>query len=280
MLSSETRLRGRGRTSPFYQVDVFTDQAYRGNPLAVISLLRCPEQEVPDKATMQRLANWTNLSETTFLLPPTDPDKADYRVRIFTPQAELPFAGHPTLGTCKVWLSEMGLENDDGDEDDAADFGDGDHQARKGKRQGLEIVQECGIGLVRISKKYDPLKGFSLLSFLAPDFLRTGEVGSDLIADVCKATGLVQGRDVVDSMWIDNGPGWFGLELNDSKTVLDLKISDPALLSGYKFGVIGKVERKEATSSGEQDDGPDYEVRAFYDDGGGMMEDPVTGSLK
>ena len=143
-------------TLPFHQVDVFSKAAFKGNPLAVIA-----EADGLDDAAMQAIANWTNLSETTFLSRPLDPS-ADYRVRIFTPQRELPFAGHPTLGSCHVWL------------------------AQGGRPKGEHVVQECGAGLVRIKRDGDRL------AFAAPPLRRSGAVDAELTATIAAALGRMR----------------------------------------------------------------------------------------
>jgi PhzF family phenazine biosynthesis protein len=216
----------------FHQVDVFTAQPLRGNPLAVVV--------AADELTgmqMAAFANWTNLSETTFLLRPTD-DAADYRVRIFTPQRELPFAGHPTLGTCHVWLASGGNPKRD------------------------EIVQQCGIGLVRIRR------GPDRLFFAAPDLLRTGEVEPDVLARVIEGLRLSPDAAIAAN-WVDNGPGWLAVLLRSRDMVLSIK-PDYAILAGLRVGVVGPWDQAR--------DGPDaqFEVRAFTSGG---YEDPVTGSL-
>src|SRR5690348_11150252 len=159
----------RGRR-PFTQVNVFSADPLGGNPLAVVQTA-----EGLEEAQMAALARWTNLSETTFLLPPTDPG-ADYHVRIFTPRRELPFAGHPTLGSCHVWRSAGG----------------------KSRTPGL-IVQQCGVGLVRI--RCDGPR----LEFAAPPVLRTGVLEPEVLAKVTKAL-VVQPSDIVHHQWVDNGP--------------------------------------------------------------------------
>lgn len=181
---------------PFQQVDVFTAEPYRGNPLAVVL-----DGEGLSTEQMRRFAHWTNLSETTFVLPPTSPD-ADYRVRIFTPTQELPFAGHPTLGTCHAWLSTN-------------------------KRPGT-IVQECGAGLIQIRQDG------SRLSFAAPPLLREGPVEPALLREL--ADGLGIGVDeIADAAWADNGPGWVALMLHSADAVLAL---DPGELR-HDVGVVG-----------------------------------------
>jgi PhzF family phenazine biosynthesis protein len=171
----------------FTQVDVFTTTPYLGNPVAVVL-----DGSGLSTAQMQRFAHWTNLSETTFVLPPTAPD-ADYRVRIFTPVAELPFAGHPTLGTCHAWLEAGGVPGD----------ADG-------------IVQECGAGLVPIRRTPDGL------AFAAPPLIRSGPVEESLMEQVTDAFGIE--RDAIaDAAWADNGPGWIALLLESAEAVLALQ---------------------------------------------------------
>jgi PhzF family phenazine biosynthesis protein len=168
----------------FRQVDVFTDVPYQGNPLAVVL---GADGLTTDE--MQRLANWTNLSETTFVLEPGD-GGADYQVRIFTPSQELPFAGHPTLGTCHAWLEAGGSPRTRG-----------------------KIVQQCGAGLVTISADEDGLK------FAAPPLLRSGPVDADLarhIADILR----ISREEIVDLQWADNGPGWIAVLLPTAAAVL------------------------------------------------------------
>jgi PhzF family phenazine biosynthesis protein len=170
---------------PFAQVDVFTTTPYAGNPVAVVL-----DGDGLDTAEMQRFAHWTNLSETTFVLPSTS---ADYRVRIFTPMAELPFAGHPTLGTCHAWLEAGGVA-----------------------RSAAAIVQECGAGLITIRRTNDGL------AFGAPPLLRSGPVEEPLVEHVASVLGI--GRsDIVDASWADNGPGWVAVLLADAEAVLALR---------------------------------------------------------
>jgi PhzF family phenazine biosynthesis protein len=217
----------------FRQVDVFTAVAFKGNPLAVVL-----DGESLTNQQMAAIANWTNLSETTFLVKPTDP-KADYRVRIFTPERELPFAGHPTLGTCHVWLS-------------AGNSPKGEH-----------IIQECGVGLVRI--KRDGRR----LAFAAPPLRRSGNVAQDLLARIAK--GLrVDTATIEASQWIDNGPGWIGIMLASRAEVLALRPDFPTF-AGQPVGVVAPWDANR--------DGTDanFEVRAFITTR--STEDPVTGSL-
>ena len=183
----------------FAQVDVFTTARYGGNPVAVVL-----DGAGPDTAAMQRFAHWTNLSETTFVLPPTEPD-AHYRVRIFTPTAELPFAGHPTLGTCHAWLGATA----------AADPPE-------------LIVQECSAGLVPVRRTPDGL------AFAAPPLIRSGPVDDALvehIADVLR----IDRADIVDAEWADNGPGWVAVMLADADAVLALR---PGVVD-LDIGVVG-----------------------------------------
>ena len=186
----------------FTQVDVFTHTALLGNPLAVVH-----DARGLDDAQMQRLAGWTNLSETTFLLPPSQPG-ADYRVRIFTKERELPFAGHPTLGSCHAWLEAGG-------------------QARHAE----VIVQECAVGLVRIRREQQRL------AFAAPPCLRTGPLEPALVARIAAALGLAP-HAVIDHQWVDNGPGWCALRLASAAAVLAVQ-PDWAALAGLKLGLVG-----------------------------------------
>lgn len=218
----------------FKQVDVFTDRPLLGNPLAVVL-----GADGLSDARMAAFARWTNLSETTFLLEPTDP-RADYRVRIFTTLSELPFAGHPTLGSCHAWL-ESG-------------------ETPKGE----EIVQECGIGLVRIRR----IGG--QLAFTAPPLLRAGPVDTGLIERMRQGLRLEQGA-ILDARWVDNGPGWLALRLANRAAVLAIR-PDYNKLQGQVLGVFAPWEPQ------QDGDEAQFEVRAFVP-GDGMPEDPVTGSL-
>lgn len=218
---------------PYRQVDVFTAVAFKGNALGVVIGADglSPEQ-------MQGFANWTNLSETTFLLKPTTAE-ADYRVRIFTPARELPFAGHPTLGTCHVWL------------------------ANGGKPKGDGVVQECGVGLVKLRREA------RRLAFAAPPCKRSGPVEGDLVERIAKSL-RVPSSAIRASQWADNGPGWVGVLLGSRAEVLALK-PDFAAMQGLAVGVVGP-------STPGDDTDAQYEVRAFIP-GDGIAEDPVTGSL-
>jgi PhzF family phenazine biosynthesis protein len=245
----------------FKQVDVFTDQAYFGNPLAVVL-----DASDIDDAAMARFAQWTNLSETTFLLPPTDAS-ADYRVRIFTPGGELPFAGHPTLGSCHSWLQAGGQPR-------GKDF----------------IVQECKQGLVKIRRETVP-GGAQRLAFAAPTLKRSAP-NPVTLAKVAGALGL-KATQIIASQLLDNGPVWLTLLLDSPDTVLKLTPNHAELESmGAKVGVaafypaaaaplIARANREAqafGAASGASAATPDIEVRAFVAPVG-VNEDPVTGSL-
>jgi PhzF family phenazine biosynthesis protein len=185
---------------PFSEVDVFTEVPYFGNPVAVVL-----DADGLDTEQMQRLANWTNLSETTFVLPPEDP-AADYRVRIFTPVLELPFAGHPTLGTCHAWLEAAGHADPP------------------------EVVtQECGAGLVAVRRTRDGL------AFAAPPLLRSGPVEEALVEQVAAVLRIDRGK-VVDAQWADNGPGWIAVLLESDDAVLALR---PGFIGDLDLGAVG-----------------------------------------
>jgi PhzF family phenazine biosynthesis protein len=186
---------------PFSQVDVFSTIPLKGNPVAVVH----DADGVTDEE-MRAFAHWTNLSETTFLLPPTRPE-ADYRLRIFTPSEELPFAGHPTIGSAHAWLEAGGVPG-------SAD----------------ELVQECGSGLVRVRRG-------ERLAFAAPPLLREGPVTDEEWARVVTALG-VDRDDVLDISWGDNGPGWVVALLTDAETVLGVR-PDWAAFGDLEVGVVG-----------------------------------------
>lgn len=217
----------------FHQVDVFSSVPYRGNPLAVVL-----DGDGLSTDEMQRFANWTNLSETTFVLPPSDP-AADYRVRIFTASRELPFAGHPTLGTCHAWLTSR--------------------PERSAKADDQRIVQECDAGLVTVRQTDDGL------AFAAPPLLRSGPVDPSLVDQLASMLGI-EVDDVVDTQWVDNGPGWVAVLLRSADAVLALRPGRVDL----DVGVVGPYPSGSPSA---------YEVRAFTPDETGTVEDPVTGSL-
>jgi len=249
-------------TRAFRQVDVFTDRAYFGNPLAVVL-----DGSALSDAQMQRFAHWTNLSETTFVLPPTDA-AADYRVRIFTPGGELPFAGHPTLGTCHAWLAAGGKP-----------------------RTASRIVQQCAQGLVPLRRDGERL------AFAAPPSKRTAPSPTAL-AQVANALGL-KATQIVAAQSLDNGPVWLSLLVDDPQTVLRLAPDHAVLKSlGYKIGVaavspdandtgaapqlIARKNREAGAFARNPTAAPAVSaaltVRAFAAPSG-IIEDPVTGSL-
>ncbi|MBC7298584.1 MAG: PhzF family phenazine biosynthesis protein, partial [Demequina sp.] len=228
-------------TRPFRMIDVFPSSAPQsGNPLAVVL--------DADGLTTQQMAAfsaWTNLSECTFVLPPTDP-QADYRVRIFSLTTELPFAGHPTLGTARAWLDAGGVPRAPG-----------------------RVVQECGVGLVPVKIDDDAL------AFAAPPLIRSGPVADADLAVALAVLG-VTAEDVVEARWIDNGPGWLGVLLRDADAVLALEPDLTARVGQQSIGAAGLypgVPENDNTDAA-------IEVRAFFNDSGGpLREDPVTGSL-
>jgi PhzF family phenazine biosynthesis protein len=219
----------------FKQIDVFTDVPYLGNPLAVVM-----DGDGLDTAAMQHFTNWTNLSECTFLLPPTPQGAAagaDYRVRIFCPGRELPFAGHPTLGTCHAWL-EAG-----------------------GSPKGEYIVQECGTGLVKIRRDGQRL------AFAAPLRNKSGPLDETAVEQIARGLGISR-EEIIAHSWCDNGPNWQAVMLRSAEQVMALK-PDAGLLAGLDVGVV----RPRANGDTQ------FEVRAFFPGNNGMAEDPVTGSL-
>jgi len=218
----------------FQMVDVFGTDAFTGNPLAVVA-----NAEGLSTEAMQRITRWLNLSETAFLLPPTQPG-ADYRVRIFTLAGELPFAGHPTLGSCHAWLTGGGRP-----------------------RKEDVVVQECGAGLVRVRRSGDRL------AFAAPPLIRGGTPTEAEIAEVA-AVLRIDRMAIVDAAWADNGPGWIAVMLESAEAVLAV---EPARhhAGGIDIGIVGPH-----APGGEAA----YEIRAIFGDGqGALIEDPVTGSL-
>jgi len=222
---------------PFRQVDVFTDQPYRGNPLAVVL-----DGTGLSTEAMQEFTNWTNLSEAAFVLPPTPEGRAagaDYRVRIFCPGRELPFAGHPTLGTCHAWLEAGGQPQAAG-----------------------RVVQECGVGLVPLRRDGERL------AFAAPPLIQGGPLDEEEVARIAHGLGLER-SDILQHAWCDNGPRWRGLVLRSAEQVLALPVPRSETLAGYEIGVVGP----------SREPGIAFEVRAFFPGSHGLIEDPVTGSL-
>lgn len=224
-------------TSRFQQVDVFATGPCSGNPVAVVL-----DAEGLTTGQMQRFTRWMNLSETTFVLPPSSME-ADYRVRIFTLAHELDFAGHPTLGTCHAWLAAGGQPRDPD-----------------------RIVQECGAGLIPIRRSE------AGLAFAAPPLVRSGPLDDEVFRRALEALRIDR-SEVVDAAWVDNGPGWSGLLLADADRVLEVEPSSgsPAAEGGLFVGLVGPHP------SGSEHA---FEVRAFFSDQhGALREDPVTGSL-
>jgi PhzF family phenazine biosynthesis protein len=218
----------------FTQVDVFSDELTYGNPVAVV-------HDADDMSTqdMADFARWTNLSETTFLSTPTE-KRADYRLRIFTPSRELPFAGHPTLGSAHAWLEAGGVaENPE------------------------TVVQQCGAGLVEIRRDG------TRLAFAAPPLIRGGAVAAGDLTDVMAFLGI--GPElVVDAQWVDNGPGWVGLLLADAETVLALRPHHGNVGPLTDVGVIGPHP---------PDSDVDFEVRAFMPQGEDPVTGSLNASL-
>lgn len=221
------------RARLFAQVDVFTDRPLLGNPVAVVL-----DSDGLTTEEMQAFCDWTNLSEATFIVPPTSPD-ADYGVRIFCPGRELPFAGHPTLGTCHAWL------------------------AAGGRPRGERIIQECGVGLVPIRRDGDRL------AFAAPPRRRSGPLSDAELHRVTAGLG-VDRADVVSHEWCDNGPGWQAVLLRSAEAVLAVR-PDPVLLAGLDVGVAGLHPQGGPVDLEVR--------AFFPGNGGIVAEDPVTGSL-
>ena len=192
----------------FAQVDVFTAVPYLGNPLAVVM-----DGTGLSTAHMQAFTDWTNLSEATFVLPPTHP-QADYAVRIFCPGRELPFAGHPTLGTCHAWLQAGGVP------------------------KGRDVVQECGVGLVNIQRQG------TRLAFAAPPLRRGGPLDEADVQLIAKGLGVAR-QDIVHHAWCNNGPQWRGVMLGSAEQLLALK-PDPEILKGLDIGVVAPLSKGDA----------------------------------
>ena len=238
------------RLRPFQQVDVFTATAYRGNPLAVVL-----DGSGLSTEAMQQFTDWTNLSEATFVLPPTPEGRAtgaDYRVRIFCPGRELPFAGHPTLGTCHAWLQTGGQPQVAG-----------------------RVVQECGVGLVTLRRDGERL------AFAAPPLIQSGPLPEADVQLIARGLGVAR-SDVVAHAWCDNGPRWRGVLLRSAAQVLALQ-PDGAVLAGLDVGVVGPRGKvgvvgatDAATDSATGTEAIAFEVRAFLPGHSGLMEDPLT----
>ncbi len=235
-----------GLPRPFALVDVFAETLFTGNPLAVVT-----GAEGLDTTGMLAIAQWLNLSETTFLLPPENP-AADYKVRIFTLEREMPFAGHPTLGTCHAWLENGGAPKDT-----------------------TCVVQECGVGLVKIKRA-------ERLAFAAPPLLRGGPLGEDKLDELCEILRIDR-ADVVDHQWLDNGPGWAGILLKSAAAVRAVE-PQRDISAKLKAGIVGPQGLQHHLDIGivapGDEAGIDWEVRAFFTPHtGALIEDPVTGSL-
>ncbi|WP_322937436.1 PhzF family phenazine biosynthesis protein [Nocardioides bizhenqiangii] len=215
---------------PFRQVNVFSPDPLLGNPVAVVH-----DADGLSAEQMAAFARWTNLSETTFLLRPTDAT-ADYRLRIFTPRGELPFAGHPTLGSAHAWLEAGGIPKDE------------------------RLVQECGVGLVRLRRA-------ERIAFEAPPLIRSGSVDDDDLDRIAEALRIDR-AEIVDSQWVDNGARWVAVRVRDAEAVLALA-PDFGAFAGLDIGVVGQRPPGGETA---------VEVRGFAPDFG-IPEDPVTGSL-
>jgi PhzF family phenazine biosynthesis protein len=219
----------------FRQVDVFGVGNFSGNPVAVVL-----DSEGLTEEQLRKFSAWTNLSECTYVYAPTSPE-ADYKVRIFSLNTELPFAGHPTLGTAKAWLDAGGVP----------------------RTPGL-VIQECEAGLIpiRIEEKK--------LSFVSPPRTRSGPVAPEYLKSVMEILGVTKNQ-VLDSEWLDNGPGWVGLLLDSAETVLKLRPNASAHPGRWDIGVIGAHPSGTETA---------FELRAFFTEGHEpLREDPITGSL-
>ena len=223
----------------FAQIDVFTATPYLGNPVAVVL-----DGTGLSTEAMQAFTDWTHLSEATFVLPPTQAG-ADYALRIFCPGRELPFAGHPTLGSCHAWLAAGGIP------------------------QSAEVVQECAVGLVRIRRDGQRL------AFAAPPLRRSGPLPEDEVLRIAQGLGLAR-QDILHHAWCDNGPQWRGVMLASAQQVLALQ-PNAQILAGMEVGVVAPLD----LASQQSTNGPAeaFEVRAFFPGHGGLTEDPVTGSL-
>jgi PhzF family phenazine biosynthesis protein len=280
------------RAREFAQVDVFSERLGDGNPVAVVL-----DAEGLSEADMARLAIWTNLSETTFVLPPTQPG-ADYRLRIFTPAGELPFAGHPTLGSCFAWLAAGGVPRQH------------THRSPTQAQAGTRIVQECARGLIALQR--DAAVPHQL-AFATPALDRRALTEAELTSTLA-ALNLPR-EAVLASQRLDNGPVWWALLLDSPDTVLGLQPDAAAVLRlGRHIGLAAVCEaeppapaglirrasrearafdasREARASASALTDGPaaavsaaptpriDLEVRALFCTPHQLIEDPVTGSL-
>jgi len=234
--TSSSMASSRARRRAFAQVDVFGQHSATGNPVAVVL-----DASNLDDDAMRRLSAWTNLSECTFVLPPDQPG-ADYRVRIFSLNTELPFAGHPTLGTARAWLASGGVP------------------ARPGV-----VIQQCAAGLITVDVDDD-----DVLHFTAPARTRTGPVEEEHLDAVAAVLGIAR-EEVVDAEWLDNGPGWVGVLLADGAAVRRLRPDASRFPGRWDIGVLGLQPPGADTA---------LEVRAFFTEGDTpLREDPVTGSL-
>lgn len=221
------------RERAFSQVDVFTSEPLRGNPVAVVL-----DSQGLSTDTMHAFTYWTNLSESTFVGPPTHPD-ADYSVRIFCPGRELPFAGHPTLGTCHAWLEAGGQPKSD------------------------IIMQECGAGLIPIRRDAS-----GALAFAAPPRLRTGPLNEADVERIAQGLGIDR-ADILAHEWCDNGPGWQAVLLSAAELVLRV-VPNPEFVGDLDLGVVGLHPEGSENFC---------EIRGFFPGAQGIAEDPVTGSL-
>jgi PhzF family phenazine biosynthesis protein len=214
-------------------IDVFGSAPLRGNPLAVVT-----GGDALDADEMLALTQWLGFSETTFLLAPAHPD-ADYKVRIFYPGGELPFAGHPTLGTCHAWLAAGGSP----------------------RRDGI-VVQECGVGLVEVKQDGD------LLAFAAPPFTRAGPLSDAERAEAARVAGVAE-TAIVEAVHVANGPQWQLLRLRSAADVL---AAEPVAKAppGTDVGLAGPIDGGEADWELRA---------FFANQHGAMIEDPVTGSF-
>ncbi len=217
----------------FQLVDVFNDSPFSGNPLAVVL-----DADDLNTDAMQQITRWLNLSETAFILAPHSAE-ADYRVRIFTPNRELPFAGHPTLGSCHAWVSSGGTP-----------------------RKNSQIIQECGAGLISIRRD-------AAYAFAAPPLLREGPVDESKIRELAEFL-RIERSTIVDAQWADNGPGWVVVLLASAAEVLALEPA-PAHPGGLDLGVVGPYPSGGPAAFELR--------ALFSDQQGAIREDPVTGSL-